>query len=54
MTVACWCVLVVVLLPYVLSSAARSAVSRRDYVRDPCGYNDCWPDASSRCLSTQP
>lgn len=39
MTIAFWCVLVVVLLPYFLSIAARSAASRREYVRDPRAYS---------------
>jgi uncharacterized MAPEG superfamily protein len=40
MTIAYWCVLVVVLLPYFLSVAARSAVSRHEYVRDPRSYSE--------------
>jgi uncharacterized MAPEG superfamily protein len=35
MTVAAWCVLAVVLVPYFLSVAARSQVSRAEYVDDP-------------------
>lgn len=40
MTVAHWCLLAVVLMPYLLSVAARSAASRRDYVDDPRRYSD--------------
>jgi uncharacterized MAPEG superfamily protein len=40
MTIAYWCVLVVVLLPYFLSLAARSAASRREYIGDPRSYSD--------------
>jgi uncharacterized MAPEG superfamily protein len=39
MTLAFWCVLVTLLLPYFLSIAARSAVPRRAYVRDPRAYS---------------
>ena len=39
MTIAFWCVLVVVLLPYFLSIAAQSGVARREYVRDPRAYS---------------
>jgi len=40
MPIAYWCVLVVVLAPYFLSVAARSQVSRSDYVQDPRAYSD--------------
>jgi uncharacterized MAPEG superfamily protein len=40
MTVAAWCVLIVVLAPYFLSLAARSAASRAEYVDDPRAYSD--------------
>ena len=40
MPIAYWCVLACVLLPYFLSVAARSAVSRSDYVQDPRGYSE--------------
>lgn len=40
MTIAFWCVLVVVLLPYFLSVAARSGAARRQYVGDPRAYSD--------------
>ena len=40
MTLAAWCVLVVVLAPYFLSVAARSGVSRATYVDDPRAYSD--------------
>jgi uncharacterized MAPEG superfamily protein len=40
MTVAAWCVLVVVLAPYFLSVAARSQVSRAEYVDDPRAYSE--------------
>jgi len=39
MTIAYWCVLVVVLLPYFLSVAARSGTPRRQYVADPRAYS---------------
>ena len=39
MTLAFWCVLVTLLLPYFLSIAARSAVPRRAYVHDPRAYS---------------
>ena len=39
MTVTAWCVLVVVLAPYLLSVAARSQVSRAEYVDDPRAYS---------------
>ncbi len=40
MTIAAWCVLVVVLAPYFLSLAARSAAPRAEYIRDPRGYSE--------------
>lgn len=40
MTVAFWCLLLTVLLPYLLSVAARSAAARRDYVADPRAYSE--------------
>lgn len=40
MTVAAWCVLAVLLAPYFLSVAARSAVSRAEYVDDPRAYSE--------------
>ena len=40
MTAAYWCLLVVVLIPYFLSLAARSSVSRSQYVSDPRGYSE--------------
>jgi uncharacterized MAPEG superfamily protein len=40
MTVAFWCVLVTVLLPYFLSLAARSEGSREQYVGDPRRYSE--------------
>ena len=40
MTAAYWCILVVVLLPYFLSVAARSAVPRSTYVADPRAYSE--------------
>jgi len=40
MTVALWCVGVVLLLPYLLSLAARSQVSRSQYVADPRAYSE--------------
>ena len=40
MTVAFWCILVALLAPYFLSLAARSRVSRADYVNDPRAYSD--------------
>ena len=40
MAIAYWCLLVVVLLPYFLSVAARSAAGRADYVADPRAYSD--------------
>jgi uncharacterized MAPEG superfamily protein len=39
-TLAYWCVLVVVLLPYFLSVAAMSSASRRKYVGNPRSYSD--------------
>jgi uncharacterized MAPEG superfamily protein len=40
MPTAYWCVLVVVLIPYFLSVAARSATSRSSYVQDPRSYSE--------------
>ena len=40
MTVAFWCILVVILAPYLLSTAARSQVRRSGYVEDPRAYSD--------------
>ena len=40
MPTAYWCVLAVVLIPYFLSVAARSAVSRSTYVQNPRGYSE--------------
>jgi uncharacterized MAPEG superfamily protein len=40
MTIAFWCVLAVLLAPYILSVAARSAVSRAEYVEDPRAYSE--------------
>jgi uncharacterized MAPEG superfamily protein len=40
MTIAFWCILVALLAPYFLSVAARSQVSRGDYVADPRAYSD--------------
>jgi len=40
MPVAYWCLLVVVLLPYFLSVAARSSASRGQYVQDPRAYSE--------------
>lgn len=40
MTIAFWCLLAALLAPYVLSVAARSQSSRRDYVEDPRAYSE--------------
>jgi uncharacterized MAPEG superfamily protein len=40
MPIAYWCLLVVVLLPYFLSLAARSQVARSEYVRDPRAFSE--------------
>lgn len=40
MPIAYWCVLACVLAPYFLSLAARSQVSRSQYVQDPRAYSD--------------
>ncbi|MEO7853079.1 MAG: MAPEG family protein [Rubrivivax sp.] len=40
MTVALWCVGMVLLLPYLLSLAARSQVTRSQYVGDPRAYSE--------------
>ena len=40
MPIAYWCVLIVVLIPYFLSVAARSAASRTTYVQDPRSYSE--------------
>jgi uncharacterized MAPEG superfamily protein len=40
MPIAHWCLLAVVLLPYLLSVAARSAVARSTYVADPRAYSE--------------
>lgn len=40
MTVAAWCVLAVLLAPYFLSLAARSAASRAEYIDDPRAYSE--------------
>jgi uncharacterized MAPEG superfamily protein len=40
MAIAHWCLLVVVLLPYLLSVAARSGAGYTEYVADPRAYSD--------------
>jgi uncharacterized MAPEG superfamily protein len=40
MSIAFWCLLAAMLAPYLLSVAARSAVSRSDYVADPRAYSE--------------
>jgi uncharacterized MAPEG superfamily protein len=40
MTLAFWCLLLIVPLPYFLSVAARSAAGRADYVADPRAYSE--------------
>jgi uncharacterized MAPEG superfamily protein len=40
MTIAFWCVFVALLAPYILSVAARSQVTRTDYVDDPRAYSE--------------
>lgn len=40
MTAAFWCILVAILAPYLLSTAARSQVRRSGYVEDPRGYSE--------------
>jgi uncharacterized MAPEG superfamily protein len=40
MTIAFWCVLVVLLLPYILSVLARAGAAKADYVGDPRGFNE--------------
>jgi uncharacterized MAPEG superfamily protein len=40
MPVAHWCLLVTMLLPYCLSLAARSGVSRSTYLADPRAYSE--------------
>lgn len=40
MAIAYWCLLAVVLAPYILSVLARSAVGRGDYVADPRAYSE--------------
>jgi uncharacterized MAPEG superfamily protein len=40
MTIAHWCVLAALLLPYILSVLSRSAVRKADYVRDPRAFDD--------------
>jgi uncharacterized MAPEG superfamily protein len=40
MTIAYWCVLAVVLAPYLLSVAARSQARRSDYVDDPRAFSE--------------
>jgi uncharacterized MAPEG superfamily protein len=40
MTIAFWCVLAALLAPYFLSLAARSQVSRGEYVGDPRAYSE--------------
>jgi uncharacterized MAPEG superfamily protein len=40
MTVALWCVGLVLLLPYLLSVAARSQATRSRYVADPRAYSE--------------
>jgi uncharacterized MAPEG superfamily protein len=39
MTIAHWCVLAALLLPYFLSVLSRSAVRKADYVRDPRAFD---------------
>ncbi|HEY9736120.1 MAG TPA: MAPEG family protein [Trichocoleus sp.] len=40
MSIAFWCILAVLLAPYILSVLARSQVSRPDYVGDPRAYSE--------------
>ena len=40
MTIAFWCVLVVLLLPYVFAVLARAGTPKERYVRDPRGFNE--------------
>lgn len=40
MTIALWCVLAAILMPYILSVLARSAAGRADYVGDPRAYSE--------------
>lgn len=40
MTISFWCVLVALLLPYVFSVLSRWGTPKRDYVRDPRGFNE--------------
>lgn len=40
MTIAFWCVLVALLLPYVFSVLARAGTPKQEYVRDPRGFDE--------------
>jgi uncharacterized MAPEG superfamily protein len=40
MTLAHWCLLTIVIAPYLLSVLARSEVRRSDYVQDPRAYSE--------------
>jgi len=40
MTIAFWCVLLALLLPYILSVLARAGTPKAEYVRDPRAFNE--------------
>jgi uncharacterized MAPEG superfamily protein len=40
MTIALWCLLAAIIVPYLLSVLARSQVRRGDYVDDPRAYSE--------------
>jgi uncharacterized MAPEG superfamily protein len=40
MTIAYWCVLVALLMPYIFAVLSRTGASQADYIQDPRGFND--------------
>ena len=40
MTIAYWCVLTIIIAPFILSVVSRQGVAKHDYIGDPRGFNE--------------
>ena len=40
MTIAYWCVLTIIIFPFILSVLSRLGVAKHDYIGDPRGFNE--------------
>ena len=54
MTIAFWCVLVALLLPYVFAVLSRQGASKKDYVADQRGFNEALSGWRRRAHFAQP